>query len=824
MKRNVSLYIADTKVDLDDESLILFNYTKDDLSNPTAVKNSYSHKVTLKGTAINNKLFGDIFRLDRQTLYSAQYKGAFFDPMRKTPFQIFDETSRILESGYIKLDSVNRSGDDVSYTITLFGGLGSFFYGLTYNEDGTKRTLADLSYKAANGDRFTNFSKTPSSAVVQEAWNYLADPNSYRNTCWNVVNFAPCYNGIPENFDANKALIRGTNIYANGPSRQTVGGVEYYQRTGTSSNLATFTNPHTEWEVFDLRWYLQRPIISMAAIIEAICYSGNNGGYEVELDSSFFQTSNAAYGQTWVTLPILSKDDRKATLTMSTLLRATLSPAEYLLSYAKVYGLVFKYDISRKKVLILSRNTFYNSFSDVVDLSKRIDKSEPIEINPIVATSKWYQFGGKIEGQFAEEYQKDYNMPYGSQKINTGYEFDSTVVDLTKDVVYKDAVEVLEKSKMFVYKSGRTGSQIKPTFMLPAYERVFVQLWGNKIITPESSRDIETDLSGSMLNGYWYPSAYDIGATVTITKKWDGSWRSLEYAVKAGERYRISGKGGVNGRLYCYVNSAGILKAIAPAETAMTDYILSIPENGLLYCSSLKTEGLTVYKIETEIIPAEYEHESIDNDMKASDNYLEYDNPSHPYSDWLPKVQLHGEENKTLDGSNVMILFDGVKKAPTFQYGSRKYYLTNDSEDMNILNGGNPCWDMTGDGVALTSLPSFRRNLTSGSDIVQSLEWGVPLARAVPDLKDIGRTIYGKSWKAYLTDLYDDDTRIMKCKVNLRGLQIGQELLQRFFWYGGSIWVLNKINNYSITTFDDAECEFIKVNDMANYKTGQIVG
>jgi phage antirepressor YoqD-like protein len=62
----------------------------------------------------------------------------------------------------------------------------------------------------------------------------------------------------------------------------------------------------------------------------------------------------------------------------------------------------------------------------------------------------------------------------------------------------------------------------------------------------------------------------------------------------------------------------------------------------------------------------------------------------------------------------------------------------------------------------------------------------------------------------------------MKCKVDLRGLQIGQQLLQRFFWYEGSIWVLNKINNYSMTTYDDVECEFIKVNEVSNYKNGQI--
>lgn len=708
MKRSVSLYIADTKVDLDDASLILFNYTKDDLNNPTAVKNSYSHKVTLKGTPINNKLFGQIFRLDRQTLYSDQYKGAFFDPMRKTPFQIYDETSAILESGYMKLDNVSRKGNEISYSITLYGGLGSFFYGLTYNEDGTKKTLANMSYLSLTGSRIKNFGIFPESPTVREAWQYLSDPNSYDTEatdfdCWNVVNFAPCYNGIPENFDANKALMRGTDVYRNGVTKQTVDNVEYMYKEGTNSNLATFANPHTEWEVGDLRWYLQRPVISIRSIIEAVCYSGNNGGYVVDLDQSFFNNDNAAYCNAWLTLPMISKEDRSSRDCLTRLLSSTLSPAEYLLSFAKMYGLVFKYDTGTKKVSILLRNTFYQQHDNVVDLGKRINKSKPIDITPITAQSKWYQFGGNVIGQFAEEYQKDYGRQYGIQRINTGYEFDVKVTDLTKDIHFKEAVDVMESSRMFAHRMGRTGNKILPEFLLPAYENVTVQLWG------------------------------------TITAD-DGS----------------------------------------------------------------TTE------------------ESLDVTMSARTSSVNYDNPEYPLGDWLPKVQLHGSENKAVDGSNVLLIYAGTKEAPVFELGKRVYRITDDSEDMVTLNEGVPCWDLTGDGLLITSLPSFRRVLTNeDGSIIQSYEWGEPFARAVPSINTGGNTLYDLWWKTYLTDLYNDDTRIMKCSVNLRGLQIGQQLLQQFFWYEGSIWVLNKISNYSMTTFDDVECEFIKVNDVSNYKNGQ---
>ena len=78
-------------------------------------------------------------------------------------------------------------------------------------------------------------------------------------------------------------------------------------------------------------------------------------------------------------------------------------------------------------------------------------------------------------------------------------------------------------------------------------------------------------------------------------------------------------------------------------------------------------------------------------------------------------------------------------------------------------------------------------------------------------------TIYDRYWKEYQRDRYDADTFILQCKVNLKGLQVGQELMRKFFYYQGAIFVLNKISNHSLTTWDDTECEFIKVQDINNY-------
>ena len=73
-------------------------------------------------------------------------------------------------------------------------------------------------------------------------------------------------------------------------------------------------------------------------------------------------------------------------------------------------------------------------------------------------------------------------------------------------------------------------------------------------------------------------------------------------------------------------------------------------------------------------------------------------------------------------------------------------------------------------------------------------------------------------------DRYDENNKRVTLRVDLSGLQVGQNLLRRFWWWQGSLWVLNKISNYSLTTFDPAECEFIQVRDKDNYLNGQYHG
>lgn len=703
----ISLYIAGKKVDIDNNSFILFNYTMEDLSNPTIVKNSFSKQISIKGTPVNNEIFGNLWRADRKTMFGEEYIGIQFDPLRKTPFTIYNDKNEVIESGYVKVDSIAKVADVYEYKITLYGGLGSFFYGLTYDSDGNKRTLADLEewlFYDEQPRSLPKFSLTKET-LVNQAWQFISQGVSYLQQhpeeCWDIINFAPAYNGIPSDFDANKVLYHGfpLNPFSNVSDYEIVDGVKVYygRQEGCTSLLATLANKHTEWEVRDLRSYLQRPVIRIKAIIDAIVLDAKKQGFQVVLDSTFFNNSNAMYYRSWMTLPLLAKADRHTDDVMSALLKSSLSPSDYLLGFAKYCGLVFMYD--NKTIRILTRNSFYSG--QTLDLTNRIDCSS-IDITPLVVEHKWYQLGGdKVVGEDAKKYQEKWGKPYGCMRVNTGYEFDAGVSQLTQSIGFTTAADVMERNFAFAnYHASSVGYSV-PYHPLHTTEDIKVQMF---------KRDDKTESKEFTISPRVYPGT---------------PW-----------------------------------------------------------------------------------------------------NKSQPFNDFVPKVQFHGEDNKSEQGEHCIVFMLGAVNLPKLEIGNTiqdqlTFYVSDDHPDTDVLNSGTPCWNLDIDLILpVVKLPDFRRSYVSRG---YTIEWGIPQEIFTGDNFKGVLSVYDRYWRSYLTDRYDVDTKKMKCKVNLSGMQVGQDLMRNFFFYENTIWMLNKINNHSITTDDLTECEFIKVKDVNNYKHGQIL-
>ena len=59
----LKLYINDRLVEFTADPNVLYTYQTTDMSNPTAVKNSFSKTITIEGTPNNNDIFGHYWNL-----------------------------------------------------------------------------------------------------------------------------------------------------------------------------------------------------------------------------------------------------------------------------------------------------------------------------------------------------------------------------------------------------------------------------------------------------------------------------------------------------------------------------------------------------------------------------------------------------------------------------------------------------------------------------------------------------------------------------------------------------------------------------------------
>ena len=321
MRQEISLYLGGKEVQFSEPPEILFSYIRTDYTDPTVLRNSYSKTLTIEGTPNNNQIFNSIYHLDKISDYGT------FNPARRMEFQLYSNGD-ILEQGYAKLDKINKDGKNISYDITLYGGLGEFLYNLSYDQTaegsdtsrggGEDRRLSSLVfYDETEPNKEFDFDITKE--TVAEAWDALEKGTGA--TKWQYINFAPAYNGYPKDFDADKVLINTQNSTCpltynnNGTTGSSIGFPTTISQNDSTyrayNNYALGEMPKemTEWEMRDLRSYLQRPVMSIKGFMEAISNPANNGGYTVDLDQDFFNNNNPYYAKAWVTLPQLKKDE-----------------------------------------------------------------------------------------------------------------------------------------------------------------------------------------------------------------------------------------------------------------------------------------------------------------------------------------------------------------------------------------------------------------------------------------------------------------------------------------------------------------------------------
>ena len=527
------LYINGKKVEFDSEGVsILFQRQRTDYTNPTIVKNSFTKTIKIPGTKINNEIFNEIWKLDR-----VQWSNAF-NASKRTPF-ILINNGNLVEQGYVKLNNIvwNSNTNSYTYEVTLYGELGNLLYGLSYNIDSVTEevsplTLADLDF-GFNGFKITK-------DLVSSAWKRLEGDSSVSGDNYKVfdtINFMVSYDGIPSanNFDTKRvwcsvdrnAAVRwkDQNYYANQFPSEIVQDEVTYKYINTKFTrmdpedhygLMELKKELTPLEMRDLRSYLLRPVVRISKIFEAIGnYINTHYGYTIDLSDSFFRSTE--FTSTWMTLPMLyeiNPDVETGTVfTKKQLFSETSSPASYLISYCKIYGIYLDVDYYTKKLVLKRLPHFFDS-GKINEL--KIDLSKEIKITPLSFDKASYTFDyDEGEGEFLDKYKDIYGIQYGSKKVNTGYRFDASTAPYIDNNIFRQGVDSLDQSIYYKYPYA-----VRNTFgtdMLFAYP---VGLMDEANIPTYKLFNIDTfnttgevkTVDGEMIPD-WYPGVYDTSSS-----------------------------------------------------------------------------------------------------------------------------------------------------------------------------------------------------------------------------------------------------------------------------------------------------------------------
>lgn len=349
----IALYLESQRLDTDESLSVSFTYETIDPDRLSSIKNSFSKTVAIKGTPNNNRIFGHIFRNDKyipvDTNDPDKRIGPYFDPHRQTRWTMTNKGAYV-SSGYCTLDNIVRKGTDITYNLTLYGGMGSFFYNLKYNADGTKRSLSDLFWNWYPRTSMGGYGQALDQAaestdpilrctadVIMSSYPNLSPDNPYTGTTGvdKDITFVPCYTGLYDDFDSKSMLVSTYNHTTDNasviaklpaairkklrdafPDSKTEGGVTY---TALDKHLSTdsqhrygvvsFSRDIDPSEAGDLRVGELPAAVRLSKLMTVISNPDNNGGYDVEWDSSITSSYHWRYG--WVLLGNVGKTKRE---------------------------------------------------------------------------------------------------------------------------------------------------------------------------------------------------------------------------------------------------------------------------------------------------------------------------------------------------------------------------------------------------------------------------------------------------------------------------------------------------------------------------------
>lgn len=349
----IELYIENEKIDLRDDIEINFNYESIDPNKLSNIKNSFTKTITINGTPNNNKAFGHLFRFDKYIPVDFSQGdaniGNNYNPRKKCEWHL-NKNGFVINNGYCTLnDIIIKNNKEIEYNLTLYGGLGEFFYNLSYNSDNesTPKMLSNLFWNwkpklslNGNGDELTKEEEDTktlyraSAEIISQSY-HLLQPTDDNGECTNInedVVFIPCYTGYYEDFDSKHCIVStynhqamSNNQYLSPSTREnlttafpfsytedgkTYRAINYNYESGLYNyGLATFSRDLDPWEVGDIRASEMPIAIRLSKLMNVISNPANNGEYSVIWDNKIKQSPYWLYS--WIILGKIQTSEKR---------------------------------------------------------------------------------------------------------------------------------------------------------------------------------------------------------------------------------------------------------------------------------------------------------------------------------------------------------------------------------------------------------------------------------------------------------------------------------------------------------------------------------
>lgn len=323
----IRLFLNNREVELNSSVSFAINKQFEDITSPADIKNDWSKTVQIPFSQSNNKLFGELFKVDRLIVEGdSTLMGIYFDPYKKVDFRL-QWGDAIIMQGYAKnIDVVKSANGEGHYNITLNGELGKVFqemrkitfdantedkkylidgskyaeetiskeliYRLWSNEANTDIALQDKYYNVINPNTGQIHKVSNAKYKVQDILGFVPN-NSYEDdfdyTTYQLKNdrtetFAQTLDGKAKSVGNGKDDDEDGTIDNGEDTYQTVVGI------AADTIIGEGLLPR---EIGEYRSYMQLPYIFFNKLFQIFMKKTKEiTGYDTDLDSGWFNESN----------------------------------------------------------------------------------------------------------------------------------------------------------------------------------------------------------------------------------------------------------------------------------------------------------------------------------------------------------------------------------------------------------------------------------------------------------------------------------------------------------------------------------------------------